>query len=245
MEPTSTGAIIYIDRSYSYKILVLAIVTSYRSLVSYVDEIVDIAIRSILVSGTATILSSLWSLPLAYTAVVRPRLRILIPIMESLSGIPTVLIGLLLYLLLSRSGPLGFLNLLYTPYAIIIGQSILVTPLIIATSFGALRNVYEQYGELALSLGARKSQVMATVFRESFNMVIASIMIAFSRALGELGVALLVGGNIRWETRVFSTAIALYVEMGNFDYALKLGAILLAIEILLIVTIRLLRGMER
>jgi len=210
-----------------------------------VDEIVDIAIRSILVSGTATILSSLWSLPLAYIAVIRLRLRVLIPIMESLSGIPTVLIGLLLYLLLSRSGPLGFLNLLYTPYAIIIGQSILVTPLIIATSFGALKNAYEYYGELALSLGARKSQVLSTIFRESFNMVMASIMIAFSRALGELGVALLVGGNIRWETRVFSTAISLYVEMGNFDYALKLGAILLAIEILLIVAIRLLRGMER
>jgi len=209
------------------------------------NEIIDIAIRSIAISGTATLLATLWSLPITYIAVIIPRSRIIIPVMESLSGIPTVLIGLLLYLLFSKSGPLAFLNILYTPQAIVIGQAILVTPLIIATSFGALKNAYEQYGELVLTLGASEFQAMVAMFKETLNMVMASIMIAFSRALGELGVALLVGGNIMWETRVFSTAISLYVEMGNFDYALKLGAILLAIEILLIVAIRLLRGMER
>lgn len=208
------------------------------------DEVVDVAIRSIVVSGTATIMASLWSLPVAYLSATTPKLRVIAPIMESLSGIPTVLIGLMLYLLLSKSGPLGFLNLLYTPQAIMIGQAILVTPLIIATSFGALRASFEQYGELVMSLGASKAQVMYAILRESFGMVIASIMVAFSRALGELGIALLVGGNIRWETRVFSTAIALHVEMGDFDQAIKLGALLLAVEVPIIVAIRVLKGLR-
>ncbi len=209
------------------------------------DEVIDIAIRSILISGTATILSSLWSFPTTYLAIIKPRLRFIIPFMESLSGIPTVLIGLLLYLLLSRSGPLGFLNLLYTPHAIVIGQAILVTPLIIATSFEPLKTAYEYYGELVLSLGASRKQAMFTIFRESSNMILASIAIAFSRALGELGIALMVGGNIQWETRVFSTAIALYVSMGYFDYAIRLGIILLSIEIILITVIKLLKDMKK
>jgi len=168
-----------------------------------------------------------------------------IPVMESLSGIPTVLIGLLLYILLSRSGPLGFLNLLYTPTAIIIGESILVTPLIVATAFRSLKPVYESVGELAESLGATRIQAMLLVFRESWSGIVASVVMAFSRALGELGVAWMVGGNIRWQTRVFATAIALQVAMGEFEEAIWLGAILLAIEVPLIVAIRVLQGLEK
>ncbi len=210
-----------------------------------IDEVVEISIRSILISGAAVLLASLLGLPLAYLAVVKVRVRLLIPIAESFSGIPTVLVGLLLYLMLSKDGPLGFLNLLYTPQAIVVGQAILVTPLIVATSFEALRTSYESVGELAITLGASNLQVMLTVFKESFNKVLASLMIAFSRALGELGIALMVGGNIRGETRVFSTSIALSVTVGEFGEAVKLGLILLVVETSLIVGIRLLQGLRQ
>jgi len=209
------------------------------------DEVVEISVRSILISGSATLLASLFGLPLAYLAVVKAKVRSFVPIAESLSGVPTVLIGLLLYMLLSRDGPLGFLNMLYTPQAIIVGQAVLVVPLIIATSFGALRTSYESVGELAITLGATDLQVMLTVLKESLNRVLASLMIAFSRALGELGIALMVGGNIRGETRVFSTSIALSVAVGEFNEAVKLGLILLAVETSLIVCVRMLQGLER
>ncbi|AFL66070.1 ABC transporter permease [Desulfurococcus amylolyticus] len=209
------------------------------------SEVIDISIRSITISGLATLLSLSWSLPIAYLAVVKQRLRIIIPIAESLSGFPTVLIGLLLYMLLSRSGPLGFLHLLYTPSAIIIGQSILVTPLIIAIVYGHLKKIYEEIGELLLTLGARGRDIMLSMLTEASNRILASSMIAFSRALGELGVALMLGGNIAGETRVFSTAIALSVNIGEFENALNLGLILFIIETMLITAIRILQGLER
>jgi len=209
------------------------------------SEIIDISIRSIAISGVAVLLASLWSLPIAFFISSKRRFHIVISITESLSGIPTVLIGLLFYLLLSKSGPLGLLNLLYTPQAIIIGQSILITPLIIATSYGALKTSFESIGELAISLGATDRQVMFTIFRESLNRIVASMMIAFSRALGELGIAIMVGGNISGETRVFSTTIALSVSIGDFSRAMYLGLVLLIIETILIIFIRILKGLEK
>lgn len=165
--------------------------------------------------------------------------------MESLTGIPTVLVGLLIYMLLSRSGPLGPLGLLYTPQAIVLGQAVLVTPLLVATCYGAIRPTLDSVGELALTLGASELQRMALVMRESAGRVAASLALAFSRALGELGVALMLGGNIRGHTRVFSTAIALSVSMGDFEEAVQLGLLLLAVETALIAAARLLHGLEK
>ena len=195
------------------------------------ETIVEIAARSIIVSGAATLLSSTWSLPASIMLAERRDLsRIALPVLESMVGIPTVLVGLLLYLLLSSSGPLGFLGLLYTPQAIIIGQSILVTPLMISISYRVLSMASKTYGELAETLGATVWQKRILVISQSAPGLIGAIIMSFSRAIGELGIALMVGGNISGYTRVMTTAIALEVSKGNYELAVSLGLILLAIS---------------
>ena len=208
------------------------------------SEILDVTIRSLYVSGLATLLSASWSIPAAYLLSFRRRVGVLEAVVESLVGVPTVLLGLLLYMLLSSSGPLGFLKLLYTPHAIIIGQSILITPLIISTCYRALRVVAAPYLELALSMGASKSQAMMLILRESAPGVAASAVMGFSRAVGELGIAMMVGGNIRGSTMVLTTAIALGVTRGEFEAAIILGIILLALTIATAVSMKALMGVR-
>ncbi len=193
------------------------------------SEILDVSIRSLYVAGTATLLASSWSLVLAFLLASKPRLRPIASILESLVGIPTVLVGLLLYMLLSREGPLGVLELLYTPQAIILGEAILVTPLITSVAYRVIKGSIETYGELALTLGASRLQVIATVLLESIHGVVASIIMGFSRAIGELGVALLVGGGIKGYTRTLTTAIALEVSRGRFEEAIYMGLVLVVI----------------
>jgi tungstate transport system permease protein len=193
------------------------------------------------VSGTATLLASVWGLPTSYVLTLKRRVGVVEAVIESLVGIPTVLLGLLLYILLSSSGPLAPLGikLLYTPQAIILGESLLVTPLMISTSYRVLKNSVVMYSELALSLGASKTQVMTLVIKESLPGVVASIIMSFSRALGELGIAMMVGGNISGYTRVMTTAIALGVARGEFEEAIALGLVLMAIMVVISVTLKL------
>lgn len=205
------------------------------------SEVVEITIRSITISGSATLLASSWSIPIAYILATRCRSELVISVVEAVVGIPTVLIGLLLYLLLSSSGPLGFLHMLYTPQAIVVGEAILITPLIISTSYRVLRNVVDTYGELALTLGASERQAMLLTLRESLPGILASIIMGFSRAIGELGIALIVGGNIRGYTRVLTTAIALEVSKGEFEKAIALGTVLVVITITISIVLRLLK----
>jgi len=205
------------------------------------DETLATILRSIYVSGTATLLASVWSLPTSYVLTLKRRVGVVEAVIESLVGIPTVLLGLLLYILLSSSGPLAPLGikLLYTPQAIILGESLLVTPLMISTSYRVLKNSVVMYSELALSLGASKTQVMTLVIKESLPGVVASIIMSFSRALGELGIAMMVGGNISGYTRVMTTAIALGVVRGEFEEAIALGLVLMAIMVVISVTLKL------
>lgn len=191
--------------------------------------VLEITARSVWISGTATLLAALWSLPLAYVASRGGRLRALLPFFEALVGVPTVLVGLLLYVLLSREGPFGFLNLLYTPYAIIVGEALLVTPLMTSIAYRVIVEKASLYWELAVSLGATRSQALLTVITQSIPGILSSLIMAFSRALGELGVALLVGGNIKGYTRTLTTSIALEVSMGDLHGAVELGIVLLAI----------------
>ncbi len=208
-------------------------------------EALSIAARSVYIAGTATLLAFTWSFPLAYTMSLGRRARLLATVLESLVGFPTVLVGLLVYMLFSRSGPLGFLGLLYTPYAVIIGEALLVTPLMTGILYRVLETTARRYWEVAVSLGASEGQALATALREAFPAVIATVVMGFSRAIGELGVALLVGGNIKGYTRTLTTAIALEVSKGEFEDALALGAILLVIVVSLSVAARLLLREER
>ena len=207
-------------------------------------EILEISIRAVIISGTATLLAACWSIPMAHALASRHRSELITSILEALVGIPTVLVGLLLYFLLSTRGPLGFLRMLYTPQAIIVGQSILVTPLIASTSYRVLRRSIEVYGELALSLGASNRQAMVLVLQESLPGLLASMVMGFSRALGELGVALMVGCNIRGYTRVLTTAIVLEVSKGEFERAIALGFILIIISTAVSIILKILRRLS-
>ncbi|OYT46454.1 MAG: ABC transporter substrate-binding protein [Desulfurococcales archaeon ex4484_42] len=192
------------------------------------NEIIEITLRSIYVSGLATLLSLSISIPSAYYLSRNSGIaRVVIPVFEALIGVPTVFIGLTLYMLLSTRGPLGFLKLLYTPYAIIIGESILVFPLITAVIYRVMHITWVTYGELAITLGANERQTLMLIAKQALPGIIAASIMGFSRAIGELGIALLVGGNIRGYTRVLTTAIALEVSKGSFEVALTLGLILI------------------
>ncbi len=201
-------------------------------------EVIDTVLRSLYVSGVATMLSLTWSVPASYILALRQRTGLVEALLETLVGMPTVLLGLLLYFLFSSSGPLAPLRLLYTPQAMIVGEAILVTPLIISTSHRLLRNAITTYSELALSLGAGRDQAMTLILRETSPGIIASAVMGFSRAVGELGIAMMVGGNISGYTRVATTAIALGVSRGEFEEALVLGLMLLAIMLVVAVALK-------
>ncbi len=197
----------------------------------------EITLRSLYISGTATLLATMWSMPIAYV-IARGKFRRILPILEALVGIPTVLIGLFLYFLLCSECPLGFLQLLYTPQAIIIGESILVTPLLISTMYRVLKEKIERYWETAITLGATERQAFMVAIDESMTGLLASIIMAFSRAIGELGVALLVGGNIKGYTRTLTTAIALEVSKGEFENAMELGLVLVFLTLVISLLLR-------
>jgi tungstate transport system permease protein len=208
-----------------------------------VDETLATVLRSVYVSGAATLLAMVWSLPCSLLIATRGRSRVVEAVVESLVGVPTVLIGLLLYLLLSSSGPVYRLlgvRLLYTPYAMVLGQAVLVTPLLISTTYRLLRGSARNLWELAVSLGASRAQAALLVLRESLPGIVASGIMGFSRAIGELGVALMLGGNIRGYTRVVATAIAMDVAAGEFEEALTLGGVLLLVVVLVAVCTKLL-----
>ncbi|RLF23756.1 MAG: ABC transporter substrate-binding protein, partial [Thermoprotei archaeon] len=207
-------------------------------------ELPGIIMRSIMISGTATLLSTAWSLPLTIKLSLskHPLKESLMGILNSLVGFPTVLVGLLLYLVFSSSGPLGMLRLIYTPQAIIIGEALLITPLMMSLLYEVVCRSVSVYWELAISLGASKRRATWFVMEQTLPELMIVLLMSFSRAIGELGVALLVGGNIKGFTRVITTSIALAIEAGEFDLAVFLGMVLLTMMILLATTVRLLRA---
>jgi len=190
-----------------------------------------IVYRSLFFSGTAIILATLWGTPIAMLIGLRDfRGKTIIKgFFNSLIGIPTVVLGLILYLVFSNGGPLGFLGLLYTPGAIILGEAVLVTPILISIMASAIEAVDPDIMNLAKTLGASESQASIAVLKEAINGVLLSNIASFNRAIAELGVALLVGGNIAGLTDVLTTAVSRYTARGELDLAIALGIILMVI----------------
>jgi tungstate transport system permease protein len=151
--------------------------------------------------------------------------------LNSLMAMPTVVVGLLVYGFISRQGPLGFLELLFTPKAIIIGLTILATPVVANYTLVAIQGADERILPTALTLGATKLQSLFQLMREVRFGIIASIIAGFGRVISEVGVAMMLGGNIRFYTRTITTAIALQTSNGEFAFGLALGVILMAISL--------------
>jgi tungstate transport system permease protein len=193
-----------------------------------------IAARSVEISGLATFLACAWCLPISLRLSTSSKGKGLRVLFLSFTSVPTVVIGLLLYLLLSSSGPLGSLSLLYTPAAVVIGQAVLITPLMISLTMEAISRVSPAITDLALTLGGSRRHLMGLLRREASPSILSAVLLAFCRAVGELGVALMLGGNIPGWTRVMSTAIALELERGEVELCLQLTGLLLAIVLPLV-----------
>ncbi len=209
------------------------VVRAIELILSLNPEVVEITSRSLFVSLSAVLLASLINIPLGsviYLYKFRGR-SVVINIVQTLYSIPTVTVGLFVFILLSRSGPLGSLDLLFTPYGMIIGQSVLISPVITGLSISALSGVSDEVRDTAISLGAGRVQTILTLLEEARGAVLAAVLLAFGRALSEVGVAMMIGGNIRGYTRVLTTAIALETSMGNIELSIALGIILLSISL--------------
>ena len=155
--------------------------------------------------------------------------RILITILNTLMALPTVVVGLLVYSFLSRKGLFGAWDILYTPYAMIIGQFILATPIITAITISTLEGANEKIQKTALTLGATKFQAVLTMAKELHIMILAAVVAGFGKIFSEVGVSMILGGNIRNYTRNITTSIAFETSKGEFSLALALGLILLII----------------
>jgi tungstate transport system permease protein len=214
-------------------------------IVSLDGEVFTIVLLSFSVSLTAVILSSLFSIPLSLILALRkfPGGRFIVNTINSLMAMPAVAIGLVIYLLISRQGPLGALKLLYTPWAMVIAQATLATPIITSLSIQTLKRVGSMVKETALSLGASGWQVVTTLLREAKSSLIIALIVGFSRVIGETGMTMMVGGNIKGATRVMTTAIALETMKGDFELAVALGIILLATAFLLNILLQMVQGL--
>jgi len=214
--------------------IVTGFIRALELMVSLDPELMDITLRTLMISLSSTIMAALVAVPAA--SVIDSRefrgKRFIMNIIQTLYSIPTVLVGLFVFLLISRSGPLGSFNLLFTPAGMILGQSILILPLVTGFSLTALRGVKPELRDLARSLGATEYQVMMKVIAEARYAVMAAIILGFGRAISEVGVAIMLGGNIRGFTRVITTAISLETSKGNLELSIALGIILLLISLM-------------
>ena len=202
-------------------------------IVSLDPEVMEIAGRSLIISVTSTMLASLICIPIAsliHFHHFRGK-RILINLIQTFFSIPTVAIGLFVFVLFSRAGPLGGLNLMFTPTVMVLGQMILITPLLLGLTISALSGVDKTIVDTARSLGASGFQTAVVVLREARFAVMAAIIMGLGRAISEVGIALMVGGNIRGFTRVITTAISLETSKGDLELSIALGIILILIAL--------------
>jgi tungstate transport system permease protein len=214
-------------------------------IVSLDPEVMQIAGRSLMISVTSTVLASLICIPLG-SLIHFNRFRgkrILVSLIQTFYSIPTVAVGLFVYVLFSRAGPLGGLGLLFTPTVMVLGQMILITPILLGLTISAASGVDRAIPDTARSLGASGFQTAVVVLREARFAVVAAVIMGFGRAISELGIALMVGGNISDFTRVITTAISLEISKGDLELALALGIILIVIA--LVVNIALNRLQQR
>lgn len=194
-------------------------------------DVFSTVLLSLRVSATATLFSSLVGVPLGFvigSSEFRGK-KLLVTIFNTLMAFPTVVIGLLVYSFISRQGPLGPLGLLFTPQAMVIGQFILATPIIVALTISATQGIDPRVKLTAMTLGAGPLRTATTILSEARFALMAAVIAGFGRVIAEVGCAMMVGGNIRGYTRTMTTAIALETAKGEFGFGLSLGFILLVV----------------
>jgi tungstate transport system permease protein len=213
--------------------LVEAFHTAFLLIVTFDPRLTEIIFLSLKVSLSAVAIASLLGFAIGGgLAVYRfPGRGVVTAVLNALMGFPPVIAGLFVYLLLSNSGPLGVLQLLYTPAAMIIAQVVLVTPIIAALARQACEDLLEEYDEQLRSLGASPREIVATLIWDGRYRLTTAVLAGFGRAIAEVGAVMIVGGNIDHVTRTMTTAIALETSKGNIALALALGSVLLVIAV--------------
>jgi len=212
-----------------------AIVEAMRLIVSLDPEVMEIAWRSLWIAAISSGVSFLLiSLPLGCLIHFNefPGKGLVIGLIQTLFSMPAVAVGLIVFVLFSRSGPLGVLDLLFTPAVMIIGQIILVTPVTLGLVISALRGIDKAVPETAVALGASPWQAALVTVREAKFAIVTAYVMGFARAISEVGVSIMVGGNIRGYTRTLTTAISLETSKGAIEFSLALGFILIFIALL-------------
>ncbi len=212
--------------------------------ISLDPEVIEIVMVSLTVSLSATCIASCLGLPCAFFIFFKsfPGKTFLITVLNTLLALPTVVIGLLVYSVISRRGILGPLDLLYTQKAIIIGQVILIFPVIVTLTIAAISKIDKRYRQTALTLGANELQVVMVIFKEARYGIIAAIIAAYGRVIAEVGISMMLGGNAKGFTRTMTTAMALEYDKGEFVLAVALGGVLMSMAFFINMLFHFLQG---
>ena len=212
-----------------------AFLYSINNILSLENELINIIFLTLKVSISSVIIASLIALPIGSLIAIsnfRSK-KIIVIILNALMGLPPVVVGLIIYLLFSRAGPLGELGILFTPEIMILAQTILVLPIICALTRQIIEDIWQEYQEQLISLGIKKYQANLTLLWDARFSLITVLLAGLGRALSEVGAVLIVGGNIDGVTRVMTTAITLETSKGDLSLALNLGLILIFLIIVL------------
>ncbi len=212
-----------------------AFAAAWALVIGFDSGLAGIVLLSLQVSLSAALIATLIGLPLgAAIAVERfPGRQVLIVLLNALMGLPPVVVGLLIYLLLSRAGPLGSIGILFTPQAMVIAQTVLIVPIIAALSRQTIEDAWREYSEQLHSLGARRLSAAMTLIWDTRFSLLTIVLAGFGRAAAEVGAVMIVGGNIDGVTRVMTTTIALETSKGDLPLALGLGIVLISLVIVL------------
>ena len=210
-------------------------------------ELYFIIYVSLKVSLSSTLISSLVGIPTAFWVAMREfkGKRAVITVLNTLMSLPTVVIGLFVYAFISRKGFLGMLDLLYTQTAMVIGQVILIFPIVTSLAIAAISRIDDRYKKTALTLGATPFQTAGVIFREARFGIIAAVIASFGRVIAEVGISMMLGGNAKGYTRTITTAMALEYDKGEFVLGVALGIVLLVISFSVNVFFNRLQGRDR
>ncbi len=203
--------------------------------ITFDPEVMEASLRSLTIAAASCSITALICLPLGSLIHFSrfPGKRLLINVVQTFYSVPTVAIGLFIFVLFSQSGPLGGLNLIFTPAVMVIGQVFLVMPIMLGLTISALSGVDKAITETALSLGASRFQAAIITLKHARFAVLTAVIMGFGRAVSEVGLALMVGGNIKGFTRTLTTAISLETSKGDIELALALGMVLIFIALVI------------
>ena len=210
-------------------------------------ELYFIIYVSLKVSLSSTLVASILGIPIGFMIAFNDfrAKRVIITILNSLLALPTVVVGLLVYAFISRRGLLGMLDLLYTQKAMILGQVILILPIVVTLTIAAINRIDERYRETAMTLGATPFQTALAIFREARFGIVAAVVAAFGRVIAEVGISMMLGGNAKGFTRTMTTAMALEYDKGEFILGVALGVVLLLVSFTMNIFLNLLQGRTR